>query len=543
MRFMIRILLLIGLGFFGNWNIGYADDATEQQEADEKRNRAFAASGRERGNADAYNYLFNEEFDDAAVAAGKTAAAQAFSVPTGYQLLTRRDDEATTALRYGDLVKIWHLGTNGYLHSHNIKYYHPDSSKQNQVTIFMGQDRADSDKSAVWWRIVGPDGNDDDKLAGEPIDTSKPIRLLAVSVKGASFSLGDGKYALHSHSYLQYKHPSPVREEDFEEKGEQGTLKQEVTTFNKDGAENNWNFMKSSQAGEREECGLGTRFSLQHSASQQFLRGKEGITFDVRKGLNVLKSFFKKDFTQNDSTEFMQLEASCVAQRNNPETTFKIALVARKTNMIGTLLKQLASQGMAKATALLAAKSFAQNYVSQFNDGLYTITVSKGDEPRLLCQAGKSLHANGIMPSSSSDKRMNEMVEFRTLFKIKTDKNAGVLGIQAANNSDFNGNMLQQDKDGDSWKSGLVFKNDNFENNERWVPVDASNGEVYLKNVGSGNFIDIKLASRKINFGNEDSRTINENSSSMVTRNILAVDDSIHSRRARFTFTPFIDNK
>eukprot|EP01106_Pelomyxa_sp_JSP_P002898 TRINITY_DN1436_c0_g1_i3.p1 TRINITY_DN1436_c0_g1~~TRINITY_DN1436_c0_g1_i3.p1 ORF type:complete len:365 (-),score=109.47 TRINITY_DN1436_c0_g1_i3:109-1203(-) len=112
-------------------------------------------------------------------------------------------------IRYGDTLRIRHLTTRAHLHSHNIKWDHPGSSRQQQVTGFDTKDDND------WWIVKGP--HDAPVPYGHKVHAGAIIRLTHVAT-GCN---------LHSHA----GHLSPI------------TKQQEVTCFGTNGtgdSNDNW---------------------------------------------------------------------------------------------------------------------------------------------------------------------------------------------------------------------------------------------------------------------------------------------------------------
>lgn len=268
-------------------------------------------------NSGSYKFVFDMKFKSPDMDSAREQANQAFSVPEGFHLLTQRDEN--TAVRYGDYIRIMHQDSNYYLHTHNIPYFHDDSSEQQQVTCYSNKDYGMTDSWAAWWQITGPSGSDDDALHGQFIDPTKPIRLRAQSPKTPETDENyvKGITRLHSHDIKVYGHPSPVREEEIET--EQGTLKQEVSCCPDDNKEDNWLLMRSKdEDDQKKQFKLGSGFSLKHVASGRFLRSKPDIVFNVREKRPAPNNFDN------------QQEVCCVQEEEHPLTTWRVALVARE---------------------------------------------------------------------------------------------------------------------------------------------------------------------------------------------------------------------
>jgi hypothetical protein len=74
-------------------------------------------------------------------------------------------------LLYGDVVKLQHRDTSRWLHSHETTYVHKDSSGQQEVTAFAGDDEND------YWLVRGPHGQPRDHKKGESVRRGDVIRL------------------------------------------------------------------------------------------------------------------------------------------------------------------------------------------------------------------------------------------------------------------------------------------------------------------------------------------------------------------------------
>ncbi len=113
--------------------------------------------------------------------------------------------------KYGSWVKLRHIASSHRLHSHAFDYGHARSSRQQQVTCFVGADDND------WWRVRVEHGASDHDRRGQRVRNGDVVRLEHV-LTGRN---------LHSHS----GHPSPV------------TRQQEVTCFGEHGVgdgNDNW---------------------------------------------------------------------------------------------------------------------------------------------------------------------------------------------------------------------------------------------------------------------------------------------------------------
>ena len=268
-------------------------------------------------NNNLYQYIFDPESSGENSEDFMNQAKLAFSVPEHFRLITQRDDN--TAIKYGDYIRIMHQESNFYLHSHDIPYYHENSSEQQQVTCYSNTDFAMTDRGACWWQILGPQGSDDETLAGQFVDPAKPIRLRAQSALRPE---NDENYInkitmLHSHGYAKWGHPSPVREEEIEAK--QDRPKQEVSCCPDNNEEDNWLLMRPQGEDEdKRQFKLGSGFILKHVTSGKIMRSKEGVTFNVRAGKPSLRGIDE------------QQEVSCVDDEEHPLTTWRVALVARE---------------------------------------------------------------------------------------------------------------------------------------------------------------------------------------------------------------------
>jgi hypothetical protein len=188
-------------------------------------------------------------------------------------------------------------------------------------------------------------------------------------------------------------------------------------------------------------------------------------------------------------------------------------------------------------------KDFAQKYLDQFKkDQLYNIYAMVDDQKRLLCQVGERLHANGLMPTSKHDPRINEITEYRTLFKIQVNKKEGdgVLGIEAASHEHKLGNLLQRYEK--KWRSGIFrtkqtewtsrvrFENDNFQNFEQWYPRNADNGGIYLDHKSTKAWLNVTQETIDVEYSDQDE------SKTMVKRYTVEANDN---KKTQFFIVPF----
>lgn len=435
----------------------------------------FVASGKKNGEEAAYEYLFDESFeheesDD--LRNKQTVADQTFSVPQEFTLLTVRDDDQVQALHYGDLIRLWHKDSGYYLHTHNIKYDHPDSSGQTQTTLLINNDRKQADRKAVWWRVAGPHGSDETTLFGKPVDLTKAIRLFALPGQKDNFSVKPDILTLHSHSYKIYDHSSPVREKSAEAR----ELKQEVSCYNKRDENDNWMIMKPQAKEAAINCALRGEYSFLHQKSHKFLRSKKGIIFNVQADVD------------NNSPVDMQQEVCALAPQDHPLTTFKIALIARKEVIINKL--------------------FAQDYLSHFDPKQpHTITAEEyydqsgaliTDTPKRVNKSASDLCIQEEQPAQNATITLQPDQQ-RSTFYILIDKKHGCLGLQA---SDQTNNLIAQQnftnptmlnrifkKQQKIWQPDVSFESNDFNDQKYWIPIDAGDGNIYLQHQQSGWFM------------------------------------------------------
>ncbi|MCQ3973381.1 MAG: hypothetical protein DPW09_08060 [Anaerolineae bacterium] len=114
-------------------------------------------------------------------------------------------------ITYRSRIRLEHIETRHYLHSHSINYKHHGTSGQQQVTAHAGPDEND------YWIVKGPDATPESYKTGHPVEHGDVIRLEHERTRKN----------LHSHS----SHLSPV------------TGQQEVTAFGENGGgdfNDNW---------------------------------------------------------------------------------------------------------------------------------------------------------------------------------------------------------------------------------------------------------------------------------------------------------------
>ena len=181
------------------------------------------------------------------------------SLPENCTLIEEQSNET---IKYGDYLRIRHSENGFFLHSHAIRYFHPQSSYQQQVTCFR-RDEKTANKEACWWQILGAQGSDESELRGKIVDVSQPIRLRAQSVsnpeKDHNYIIN--KMMLHSHNYAEWQHPSPSREDDIERN--QQEKKQEVTCYSDNDSNDNW--IAYLELPTSSSLKLKSLFTLQHS--------------------------------------------------------------------------------------------------------------------------------------------------------------------------------------------------------------------------------------------------------------------------------------
>jgi hypothetical protein len=454
---MMHMFLLLGLAFGTSFNHAFAEEEKTDKKRGEKN--SFVKSGRSEGNEMAYDFVFKNKLGKEVRKEAKETAMEAFNVPENYELVTNRRDDEELVLHYGDLVRIWSEEVEGYVHTHRINYYHEKSSKQQQATIYAprdGHDRAAVDNNATWWMVTG--GYEKDVTMGAPVDPSQPVNFVAVEDRKTLVSSSESfsrvvarlSRALHSHSLLKHKKTSPIVEYASNKKEKKGKEKpkQEVTAHYKRDTNDNWSIRASHKWGEKEEVGLGARITLMHTESQWYLRGNKDIMFDIHGG------------DDNEDNTNMQHEISCVRDRNHPQTTFRIGLIARKR----------------------AARSedLIQEYLDDAGKNkLVTIKVIEQDgtefkDHNLLNQVGRRLFVHGHKPDSTSDYKMSALTCYRSLFRLKKD--GKIIGIESYNSDYYKGYMLQQERKDKTWKSMVLFENKNFKDHERWQFVPTENG-------------------------------------------------------------------
>lgn len=468
MKFIIRMLLLTGLLFLttlhqgnakGNESVLSYRDKNKNAPGVEKttnNHTDFFSGGKEKGSEVAYNYIFDENFStDGFGALGSPTAHKALSLPNNYFFITARDDEDTMILRYGDCIRLWHENTQGYIHTHKINYYHSGSSKQQQVTILTensdrNRDRSSIDKEATWWVVRAPHGSD--RKTGQKVDTSKPIRLAAISPFSGEHSVGSGSSYLHSHNK-----PSPVEEEQVaylrDIKRMQIIPKNEVTSYTKRDTNDNWLLIEPGGTGNLENCKIGALVSLKHEQTDRYLRSKQGVTFNVRKKIG------------GDSD--IQHEVSTVKTKDNNNTTFKIAMIGRSFS------RKYIQQNIEDDTNY---KIISHDYYNDDNklatdkERYFKLNISNKPKSLFLVATNPSSSKGGESVSSQANQHNN------TDFLILKNYEEGVIGIKNL----IDNHVLQHDKKKE-WTETVYFENKNFDNYEKWVPLDAGNGKIYLQ--------------------------------------------------------------
>ena len=128
-----------------------------------------------------------------------------------YLVIRRIKKHPDNRIRYGDEIRLLHVMTGYFLHSHDINYGHPNSSRQQQVTAYDQRDEND------YWTVKGPHGKSESYRNGKAVKNGHIIRLQHSNTAKN----------LHSHSDV----PSPV------------TGHQEVTAYGTNGIGNdkdNW---------------------------------------------------------------------------------------------------------------------------------------------------------------------------------------------------------------------------------------------------------------------------------------------------------------
>jgi|GEM_PF-2593548 TolB-like protein len=165
-------------------------------------------------------------------------------------------------IRYGSHVKIKHLASNQFLHSHDIKYKHKKSSGQQQVVAFANDDDNN------WWIVKGPHGTVENHKAGETVQNGDVIRLTHLITKRN----------LHTHQGF----PSPV------------TNQQEVTAFGELGVGDNqddWR-IEVEGGGPWEQD---TRFQLVHVVTGMRLHSHRGFSNSFTENMQEVTAFQGQD--------------------------------------------------------------------------------------------------------------------------------------------------------------------------------------------------------------------------------------------------------
>ncbi|MCB9492712.1 MAG: hypothetical protein H6679_00380 [Epsilonproteobacteria bacterium] len=159
-----------------------------------------------------------------------------------------------STIAYGDVLRINFRALDLRLHAWNQPYRHPGTSGQFQVSAWAYQDDNDL------FKVLGPDGTDEDYMLGQPVKAESTIRLKHMATG----------HNLHSHT----QHMSP------------GNHGYEVTLFQhgKD-SNDNWNVLiDGKSAGQNWDKADNFRLFHVNTSSYLYLPGPK---FDVREGTGL----------------------------------------------------------------------------------------------------------------------------------------------------------------------------------------------------------------------------------------------------------------
>jgi len=158
------------------------------------------------------------------------------------------------SVKFGDTIKLMHLNTKAALHSHDLKYSHPNTSYQQQVTAFKHNNRDD------FWKLKASHNLGDYTNLGKPLEYGEKIRLEHVPTRRN----------LHSHG----NHTSPV------------TKQQEVTCAGENGIcdfNDDWVVERPAGAVGGGYVNFGETVRLRHNATGAYLHS-HNQNFHVQPG-------------------------------------------------------------------------------------------------------------------------------------------------------------------------------------------------------------------------------------------------------------------